>query len=141
MLSLHKIFMILPLFRLQFQKPFRLNLPHPSLVSGKSHIICTVLQHHFNLHIGKKGIFSSARATAPETKGVDMEVPLFIRYPPFDEQEMIRFPGATRSGLHIHSNVGPLPETPSVPTSMSLEPTVMIFLLLPGAVMLPGSGP
>ena len=59
----------------------------------------------------------------------------------YDEQEMIRFPGATRSGLHIHSNVGPLPETPSVPTSMSLEPTVMIFLLLPGAVMLPGSGP
>ena len=54
---------------------------------------------------------------------------------------MILFPGATISGLHTHSAVGPLPEIALRPSNKSLEPTVITFLLLPGAVILPGLGP
>ena len=39
------------------------------------------------------------------------------------------------------SFVGPRPETAFFPSSRSLEPTVITFLLLPGAVMLPDLGP
>ena len=50
----------------------------PSLpVTGKAHIVRTFSQQHLDLHIVRRGSFSSIRAIAPETSGVDMEVPLF----------------------------------------------------------------
>ena len=54
---------------------------------------------------------------------------------------MRRFPGATRSGLQTQSRVGPHPEIPLLGSSRSPAPTVITFLLLPGAVILPGAGP
>ena len=72
-----------------------------------------------------------------------MEVPLLspYEYGSPGAQAMTWLPGATRSGLHTQSKVGPLPETAFLPFSISLEPTVMIFRLLPGAVTVPAPGP
>ena len=54
---------------------------------------------------------SSKRATAPETIGVLMEVPLLIVYlSALLEQLTTLQPGATRSGLQMQAAVGPRPE-------------------------------
>ena len=92
----------------------------------------------------RSGTRSSAKATAPDTRGAAIEVPLFTTYSFLllpGAQEMRRFPGATRSGLQTQSRVGPHPEIPLLGSSRSPAPTVITFLLLPGAVILPGAGP
>ena len=48
---------------------------------------------------------------APETRGVDMEVPLLTVYPStLAAQLIILEPGATMSGLQMQALVGPRPE-------------------------------
>ena len=118
----------------------QLNFPHPCWFLGSP--ISSQLSRSIILisTLDSSGSFSSASAIAPDTSGVDMDVPLFMlyRFPAPGVHAMICRPGATRSGLHTHSNVGPRPDTACFPESISLDPTVMIFLLHPGAVTLPG---
>ncbi len=101
-------------------------------------------KHIFAWTFVRSGTRSSAKATAPDTRGAAIEVPLFTTYSFLllpGAQEMRRFPGATRSGLQTQSRVGPHPEIPLLGSSRSPAPTVITFLLLPGAVILPGAGP
>ena len=50
-------------------------------------------------------------AALPVTKGVAIEVPVRLTYPPPGAQEVISTPGATRSGLmEVLPRVKPLPE-------------------------------
>ena len=76
---------------------------------------------------------------APETTGVDMEVPLFVVYPLFVEQLIILSPGTTISGFWILQCVGPLPEKRDEPVFDEFfqphEPIVITLRLIPGIVM------
>lgn len=121
----------------------QLNFPHPCWFLGSPISSQLSLNIIFISTLESSGSFSSASAIAPDTSGVDMDVPLFMlyRFPAPGVHAIICRPGATRSGLHTHSNVGPRPDTARFPESISLDPTVMIFLLHPGAVTLPGFGP
>ena len=80
------------------------------------------------------------RAAAPDTIGVDMEVPLFVVYPlPPTAQLIMSSPRATMSGLGLLQKVGPLPEKAESPTcfvwELLQEPTVITLRLMPGVVI------
>ena len=91
----------------------QLNFPHPCWFLGSP--ISSQLSRSIILisTLESRESFSSASAIAPDTSGVDMDVPLFMlyRFPAPGVHAMICRPGATRSGLHTHSNVGPRPDT------------------------------
>ena len=111
------------------QNLLQLNFPHPCWFLGSP--ISSQLSRSIILisTLESRESFSSASAIAPDTSGVDMDVPLFMlyRFPAPGVHAIICRPGATRSGLHTHSNVGPRPDTARFPESISLDPTVMIF--------------
>ena len=92
--------------------------------------------HIFAWTFVRSGTRSSAKATAPDTRGAAIEVPLFTTYSFLllpGAQEMRRFPGATRSGLQTQSRVGPHPEIPLLGSSRSPAPTVInkiIFIII-----------
>ena len=87
------------------------NSPHPCWFLGNP--ISTELSRSlsFTSLFDMSGKRSNKRATAPETIGVLMEVPLLIVYlSALLEQLTTLQPGATRSGLQMQAAVGPRPE-------------------------------
>lgn len=80
----------------------QLNFPHPCWFLGSP--ISSQLSRSIILisTLESRESFSSASAIAPDTSGVDMDVPLFMlyRFPAPGVHAMICRPGATRSGLH-----------------------------------------
>ena len=87
------------------------SLPHPCWLWGSPKSTALSRMRSFTSLLLISGFFSSRRAIAPDTRGVDILVPDFEKYRPGSLQQLtMPEPGATISGLHTHARVGPLPE-------------------------------
>ena len=102
------------------RKCFTFNSPAPCLLRVKP--ASEALSFIFRLIVSLEalGYFSRYSAIAPDTTGVDIDVPLFAVYPLYRLWQLIILcPGASRSGLFMLHLVGPSPERETV---LSLYP-------------------